>query len=335
MGRTTPIYAERDRTYQADTCRPLVRGVQSGEVTLRALARGHYPGHPLTSRSIPEVKSVGYWDAQQPQSWGLDWHRNEGIELTFLESGTLAFAVDGQRFRLHPGDLTITRPWQRHRVGGPNVGAGRLHWLILDLGVRRPHQSWRWPPWLVLTREDRDGLTRLLRHNEQPVWRAMPELRLCFQQIARTVEQVDQGGHLSRLAIKINELLLLVYETLQAHDPVLDEGLTDTARTVTLFLEDLRGNLDVLSEEWTVPEMAARCGLGATRFNDYCRSLTNLSPLQFLNQCRLDAASRLLRESPELGVTQVALRCGYGSSQYFANAFRRRFECSPTAYRSG
>ncbi|WP_165229661.1 helix-turn-helix domain-containing protein [Aquisphaera insulae] len=335
MSRPAPLYADRDRIYQADTCRSLVRGVEAGEVTLRALTHGHYPGKSLPGRTLPEVKSVGYWDAREPQSWGLDWHRNEGIELTFLESGSLAFGVDDQRFRLQPGDLTITRPWQLHRVGDPNVGAGRLHWLHVDVGVRRPHQAWRWPPWLVLTREDREGLTRLLRHNEHPVWRAMPELRQCFQQIARAVDQVHAGGHLSRLAIKINDLLLLVYETLQAHDPALDEALTDAARTVALFLADLREDLDVLAEEWTVPAMAARCGLGATRFNDHCRSLTNLSPLQFLNRCRLEAAGRLLRECPGLGVTQVALRCGYASSQYFANAFRRRFECSPTAYRLG
>ena len=333
MARPVPIYAERDQTYQADTCQPLVRGVEAGQVTLNALVHGRYPGRPLPRHALPEVKAVGFWDAQQAQNWGLDWHRNEGLELTYLESGGLDFAVDGQPFHLRPGDLTITRPWQRHRVGDPHVGPGRLHWLILDVGVRRPHQSWRWPPWLVLTRDDRDAFTRILRHNEQPVWHATPELRHCFQQIARSVETDRDGCNVSRLAIKINELLLLVYETLQAHDLPLDETLTGTQRTVELFLADLRDNIDFLAEEWIVRDMAGRCGLGVTRFNDYCKSLTNMTPLQFLNQCRLDAATRLLRECPGLGVTQVALRCGYGSSQYFANAFRRRFECSPSEYR--
>jgi AraC-like DNA-binding protein len=333
MLKPVPIFAEGDRTYQADACQPLLGGVQAGEVTMSARVHGQYPGRPLPRHALPEVKTVGFWDARQDQHWGLDWHRNEGIELTFLESGSLAFAVDDQRFHLRPGDLTITRPWQRHRVGDPHVGAGRLHWLILDVGVRRPHQSWRWPPWLVLTRDVREEFTRILRHNEQPVWHATPEIRQCVQQIARAVESDRGGSTVSRLAIKINELFLLVYETLVAHDLPLDATLTDTQRTVELFLDDLRANLDFLAEEWTVRAMAARCGLGVTRFNDYCKSVTNTTPLLFLNHCRLDAAARLLRENPELGVTQVALRCGYGSSQYFANAFRRRFECSPREYR--
>ena len=113
---------------------------------LRPLSGAKAPPHTL-----PGVKSLGFWDADHRQDWGLDWHRNEGIELTLLESGRLPFSVDGQDLDLKPGDLTITRPWQLHRVGRPHVTACRLHFLILDVGVRRPHQRWKWPPWLVLS----------------------------------------------------------------------------------------------------------------------------------------------------------------------------------------
>jgi hypothetical protein len=52
--------------------------------------------------------TVGYWDARSNQTWGLDWHRNEGIELTYLARGKIAFAVDKTDFQL------ITRPSDRH-----------------------------------------------------------------------------------------------------------------------------------------------------------------------------------------------------------------------------
>jgi len=42
---------------------------------------------------LPKVKSLAYWDAHELQDWGLGWHRNEGIELTFLESGSLDFGI--------------------------------------------------------------------------------------------------------------------------------------------------------------------------------------------------------------------------------------------------
>jgi AraC family L-rhamnose operon regulatory protein RhaS len=102
------------------------------------LVHSHYPGRKLPRGALLGVKSVGFWDAEGRQDWGLQWHRNEGIEVTFLERGASGFAVEQNEFRLRPDDLTVTRPWQRHRVGDPNIGAGRLHWLILDVSVRRP-----------------------------------------------------------------------------------------------------------------------------------------------------------------------------------------------------
>src|SRR5207249_3334840 len=110
----------------------------------------------LPAGELCGIKSIGYWDALGPQTWGLPWHRNEGVEVTFLESGRLGFAVDGREYALQPDALTVTRPWQSHRVGNPLIGPGKLHWLILDVGVRRPNQAWRWPDWVMLKGADRE-----------------------------------------------------------------------------------------------------------------------------------------------------------------------------------
>ena len=48
--------------------------------------------------------------------------------------------------------------------------------------------------WLVLSKADLKELTAMLRHNEQPVWRASDELRHAFQRIARAVETESPRG---------------------------------------------------------------------------------------------------------------------------------------------
>jgi AraC family L-rhamnose operon regulatory protein RhaS len=333
MASLPPIYTEQGQAYQADACAAVQRGVAAGTVRLEALARGQYPGRRLPNNALPAVKTIGFWDADHSQAWGLDWHRNEGIELTFLESGQLPFAVDQQRCRLQPDDLTFTRPWQRHRVGDPLVTAGRLHWLILDVGVRRPDQPWRWPAWLVLTKTDRDQLTDVLRHTEQAVWHATSEIRACFQQIGRAVEADCNGSNVSRLAVRINELLLLVLEMFRRDRVPLNTSLSTTRRTVELFWGDLRANLEHLALSWSVRDMARRCGLGVTHFVHHTKQLTNMTPGQYLNSCRLEAASKLLLAEPEQSVTQIALACGFSSSQYFATVFGRQFACSPRQFR--
>lgn len=317
--------------HHADSCQPLVKAAGRGEVRLEALARGTYPGKRMPQDSVPGVRSVGFWDAAHDQSWGLPEHRNEGVEITYLETGRLGFFVNGQSYPLTPGALTVTRPWQPHCVGNPLVTAGRLHWIILDVGVRHPHQAWKWPAWLVLTRRDLDELTRMLRQNEQPVWAGTGEIARCFREIGNLVVSTDSGTSIgSRLAYLINGLFVCVLEMLRSRWVVQEPVLVTAERTVEMFLGRLWGCVD---QPWTLGSMAAETGLKRTRFGYYCKKLTNRSPRQYLNELRVRKAEALMRENPGRSLTDIALECGFSSSQYFATTVRRLTGKSPRELR--
>ncbi len=128
-----------------DSCETEFLPVRTGKFRPTAFSKGHYPGVTIPNDTLPGLKSIGFWDCAGPQNWGLDTHRNEGVEIHFVETGNLVFVADGRRFDLHPGDFSITKPWQPHKLGDPNIGPGRVHWLIIDVGVRRPDDPWRWP----------------------------------------------------------------------------------------------------------------------------------------------------------------------------------------------
>ena len=99
-----------------------------------------------------------------------------------------------------------------------------------------------------------------------------------------------------------------------------------------LFLQEVENNPAVSSEQWTIDSMAEHCGMGVTAFSKYCRSVVNAGPMEFLNRCRLDRAAQQLREKPSLSITEIAMACGFNSSQYFATRFRRRFQMSPSRF---
>ena len=333
MSRQVPIFKDLSGTFMADTCLPLVEAVERGEVTMKALARGHYPGDKFPLQTLPGLKTVGFWNAEKDQSWHLPWHRNEGIELTLLETGSLHFDVVDRHFVLEPDDLTITLPWQCHRVGDPAVTAGRLHWLIIDVGIRRPNQEWKWPSWILLSQPDLEELTYFLRHSEQLVIKSTVETRRCFQSIAQAVKSNKSGSSISRLTIAINELLVLLLDLYRLRQVPINESLSGSRRTVHLFLEDLHSHLEQLSLEWSVKDMAVSCGLGVTQFVHHVRMITNMTPLHYLKHCRLEHAAQLLRDSHETSVTAIAMTCGFSSSQYFATSFRHRFAYSPRDFR--
>lgn len=316
--------------YRADSCESLKAAATAGEVEVRAWARGDYPGTPLPARRMPEIRSVGVWDARRPQRWGLDWHTNEGLELTYLSRGKLPFATADRSWNLGRGAMTITRPWQPHQVGDPHLPANRLVWVILDVGVRRPNQTWRWPDWLLLSPEDRERLTTLLSHNERPVFNADRPCAEAFESLARMVGKGSPAAAETPLKLAINEILVATLHLLEAQDLTLDSSLCESQRLVQWFLDELPAHL---TKPWTLASMADACGLRRTRFSHYCRQLTNLNPAGLLNRLRIDAAKKLLQTNPERSITDIALSCGFESSQYFATRFRLETGCSPREYR--
>ena len=322
-------FKENGVEYHADTCIPLVEAVGRKKLKFNALARHTYPGNRLTEDTIG-LNSIGYWDANEPQDWGLDWHRNEGIEIHFLESGSMPYSQENQTLELLPNNLTVTRPWEVHKVGGPVIGMGKFYWIILDLNVRRPHQNWSWPDWIILAPKDLEKLTNILRQNEKFCWKADKRILDCFQRIGKAVDSDNQGSNASQIRLLVNNLLLFILDLVAVEEVQLDEKLMDSSRSVQLFLKELNVNL---SENWTVEKMAKSSGVGLTRFTFHCRQLTNLTPMKYLMLKRLEMSKQLLLEHPEMNISDVAYQCGFSTSQYFATMFKKQEKCTPVAYR--
>ena len=315
--------------YHADTCLPLIDAFNRKKIKFKALARHTYPGDRLDENTMG-LNSIGYWDANEPQDWGLDWHRNEGIEFHFLESGTMPYSQENKEVLLTPNHLTITRPWEAHKVGNPYVGMGKFYWVIIDLGVRRPHQEWVWPDWITLTPSDLGRLTTILRQNEKSIWKTDQTVRDCFLRINKAVNTDENGSNASKIRLLVNYLLILLLDLLNTDDVVLDEKLTDSSRSVKFFLDELVNNL---SENWTVELMADSAGVGVTRFTHHCKRLTNVTPMRYLTMKRLDLSKKILQENSELTIAEVAYMCGFATSQYFATVFKKHEKCSPNTYR--
>lgn len=325
------IFYDVNGTHKADTCENLKAAFARGELILVGYAHGCYPGAKMPTKMLPELCLTCVWDANQDQSWGLPMHRNEGIEFGYLTRGNLDFIVEKTLYQLKAGNLTITRPWQPHQVGNPLIHASRMHWLIIDVGVRRPNDVWKWPNWINIALNDLKKLTTLLSQNEQVVWPGNKHIEHCFEKIAEHVQNApDPRIVQSRLQLYITELFIEVYEMLQKTNIALNPRLSSAQRSVEMFLEGLAEHVDY---PWTLEEMARHCNLGRSQFAEYCRRITNMTATEYLTQCRLKKAKFLLEKKLEMNMLDIALACGFESSQYFATVFRKKIGMSPSAYR--
>lgn len=322
---------------QADGCAPLREAVARGEVRMEARVRGQYPGTPLPGNRLPGLRTIGYWDAQGPQTWGLPMHRNEGIEICYLLSGELVFATDHESVVLRPGDITITRPWQRHRLGDPRIRPCRLFWVILDVesGSDTPNEDWQFPGWIGPDAESRHELLRVFRMNQR--CHVADEEQSLKRFLTDACRRLGDSGALgtAQLSDTVNHLLLAVARILSGGTATHPGDPHGFDRTVHGFFRGLEASVDTAAEPWTVAGIARACRVGVTYLTASCKEIFNSTPSNQLCRIRLAHAARLLHDQPQLPITEVAFMVGFNSSQYFATRFRRQFGTTPGAFREG
>lgn len=78
--------------------------------------------------------------------------------------------------------------------------------------------------------------------------------------------------------------------------------------------------------------MAEKFDISVRSLNRRFRQATGKTPMQYLQQVRLDNAKELLRAS-NLSIAEVAFNSGYTDCSYFSAQFRKAISLSPKAYR--
>jgi AraC-like DNA-binding protein len=85
--------------------------------------------------------------------------------------------------------------------------------------------------------------------------------------------------------------------------------------------------------KWTVAELAASVAVSRSLLDERFRTVLGRSPIRYLTDWRMHLADELLA-STDLGVAAVARRVGYDSEEAFSRAFKRRYGCPPSAWRT-
>ncbi len=86
------------------------------------------------------------------------------------------------------------------------------------------------------------------------------------------------------------------------------------------------------SENITVSKLAALGYVSNSCFNWKFKKETGLTPIEYLIEIRLKRAKTMLKRK-NLTITEIAMRCGFGSSAHFSSCFQNRVGISPTEYR--
>lgn len=88
--------------------------------------------------------------------------------------------------------------------------------------------------------------------------------------------------------------------------------------------------MDKISTEY----IAATVNLSESRFRFLFKKTYGISAHQHLTSLRISAAKQMLWDS-NISMSEIAVRCGFGSQQYFSDTFKRETGLSPGKYKNG
>jgi AraC-like DNA-binding protein len=150
------------------------------------------------------------------------------------------------------------------------------------------------------------------------------------------------AGRMQRLAdtegyARMMELLAILGELAKSEElePVASAGF---APQLDLSDKERLGRVcqyidDNLAEPLSRQRLAKLAHLSPAAFSRYFHVRTGRTLPDYINELRVGRACRLLVEEVEMGVSQVAFTCGYGSLSNFNKRFQARMGMTPTEYR--
>ena len=107
----------------------------------------------------------------------------------------------------------------------------------------------------------------------------------------------------------------------------LDKELLDKAtRIIEMHLDDANFSVNLFARE---------IGMARTNLFAKIKAITGQTPNDFIQTIRLKRGAQMLRENPELNITEIADKIGFSSARYFAKCFKEVYHLSPMKYRKG
>jgi transcriptional regulator GlxA family with amidase domain len=140
----------------------------------------------------------------------------------------------------------------------------------------------------------------------------------------------EDHGHTAALAVARQLVMFLVRPGGQSqYSHMLSRQATSSKPLRELqvwMLENLR-------EDLTVERLAERMGMSARHFTRVCLSEMRMSPGQFVDRLRVEAAQQMI-DSSSMGLKEIADACGFKTADAMRRTFVRVIGVSPSAYSS-
>lgn len=242
-------------------------------------------------------------------------HTHEFGELVLVLEGGALHLTDSGPVPLRPGHAFLILPGQRHGYAETN------HFLISNVLIH-PELLAKLAPVQALA-----GFAPLRASADHPLPLEAATLAATLKQLDLIQEESFAGRDGARLlvAARLTELLVLLCRAALPGDGGADAARTRISRAVAWaenhYMQPLRPT-----------QLAQAAALSPRHLRRCFQAALGVTPERFILETRIRHAARMLRSS-HAPVGEVARRCGFADSNYFARAFRNLTGHPPGAHR--
>lgn len=239
-------------------------------------------------------------------------HDHDYFEVFLIESGRTAHWINGVSQTLEPGQLAFVRPHDVHAFSADRSTGCQIINVMFRIETAA-HLSSRYAS--TIGGRFFDAASDL------------PDLHtLGPARFARAINVAQQLRTAHRSLARIEEFLLVL--TNRVADATSGVGNTaprwfseacSAAQSQDVFCRGAAGFI-------------AAAGRSHEHVCRTCKSVTGLTPSEYINQIRIEYAAHLLR-SDEVSIDEVIASCGFDNNSYFYRLFKRQYGVTPRQYR--
>ena len=225
------------------------------------------------------------------------------LQLVYLFEGEALISIDGQTEYLGAGEATLLLPGREE--------------LFLFSRSRKTWHGWCAVLQPVLSIELFQKLDAL------PFRNVMSERMREIDALAAAVDPSNQGLFGSLIQAVFYEFL-----SISGFDMAGEEALPfhPTVRKAHEYIENHS------SDPLTLGAIARRCNVSDAHLIRLFKAEMDVTPMEFLWECRVRAAARLLADTG-LSSAEVAYRTGFATAAHFSRRFKQRMKMTPGQYR--
>ncbi len=287
--------------------------------------------HENRAHGTPVFPLVVYANSDEDGFFFVPQHWHEEFEWIYVDYGTLSLIIHGREYSLNGGEFCFINAGELHEI--KSVGRSLHHAIvfspeILDFAVYDvcqhdfitpvTSQKVLFPP--VCGRVPEAGRSRILGYMKN-----VSELYGCF------VSKPGGQGLAHSLGIKIN--LLKILETLFSEGCFVENNCTSTEKE---SLSNLKIAVDYIHKNYNAPiSLRALADMSYMSPNYFCHKFKQelgKPPIKFINEYRIQQASRFLAES-DMSVSEISVLVGFDNFSYFIRKFKEYKGVTPAKYR--